>query len=146
MSKISFWSLTKKVLFEEQPDFNFNDKTHLIIYNASAYREEKDTEIKSILKFISNQQADTPFTNKLKNSVELTKQIPDFGGLYMQFLDDIDELEFNAESRGKEEKALETANNLLDLGKLSKEEISQCTGLPIEKIEELSKVVAGKSH
>ena len=115
--------------------FNFNDKTHLIIYNASAYRNEKDTEIQAILKFISIKQADSSFTNELKASVDKTKQLPGLGGLYMEFINEFDEYEYQAEQRGREKKAKE----MLKVGKLSLEEISQYTGLSIEKIKELTK-------
>ena len=56
--------------------------------------------------------------------------------------------EFNAEEvtrefieEGREQKALEAAENLLRLNKLSDEEIAQTTGLPLEKVLKLKEQI-----
>ena len=42
---------------------------------------------------------------------------------------------------GQQQKALETATNLLKMNKLSPEEIAQAQGLPLEKVMELQKEI-----
>ena len=110
-----------------------HDKTHFIVYNASAYKEEKDTEIQAILKFISEEQADTTFTTELKKKVEKTKKESCKGGRNMGYIFIEDEI--------KEKTSIETAKRMLDLGKLSPEEIATCTNLTLETVEALAKEV-----
>ena len=46
--------------------------------------------------------------------------------------------------KGSQQKALENAINFLKLNVLSEEQIAQGTGLPVEKIKELSKEICKK--
>ena len=128
--KLGSPSYTKKIIFEERPTFPYNDKTHFIVYNASAYKEEKDSEIQAILKFISEEQADTAFTNELKKKVNKTKKESCRGGRNMGYIFESDAI--------REEAFIETAINMLKDGKLSAEEIAQYTNLPLEKIKQLA--------
>ena len=45
-----------------------------MLYNSSGYKEEKDKEVQSVLRFIYGQKPDTAFTTKLETTVDEMKQ------------------------------------------------------------------------
>ena len=138
---------------KENPDLQLGDESHKIIFNASAFANEKNLEKKSILEYIIDKKSTSDFTNKLDDLVELTKINELFRSDYMAW----GLAEFDAEQRGYKEgvsdgisqgisqgiaqgehlKAIETAKNLLAM-KLSVENISKATGLSIEEVNLIS--------
>ena len=62
----------------------------------------------------------------------------------MDFLDYVEEEKDEAKKEGAFENAIETAKKMINNGKLSNEEISECSGLPLEKIEALAKELTEK--
>ena len=133
---------------KENPDLQLGDESHKIIFNASAFANEKNLEKKSILEYIIDKKSTSDFTNKLDDLVELTKINELFRSDYMAW----GLAEFDAEQRGYKEgvsdgisqgehlKAIETAKNLLAM-KLSVENISKATGLSLETIENIAKTI-----
>ena len=145
---------------KEKPDLQLGDESHKIIFNASAFENEKNLEKKSILEYIIDKKSTSDFTEKLDTLVEQTKLNEIFKGDYMAW----GLAEFDAEQRGKKEgysagisdgiqqgisqglqqgeyKAkIETAKNLLAM-KLSVENISKATGLSLETIENIAKTI-----
>ena len=127
---------------KEKPELCLQDESHKIFFNASAFNQEKDVEKKSILEYIVDRTSTTDFTNKLDYLVEQTKINEIFRSDYMAW----GLAEFDAEKRGYkkgisqgiQQKAIETAKNMLNEG-LSFEQISRCTGLSISDIKNLFK-------
>ena len=137
---------------KEKPDLPLNDKSHKIFFNASAFKQEKNLEKKSILEYIVDRTSTTDFTHKLNSLVEQTKLNEIFRGDYMAW----GLAEFDAEQRGKKEgysvglsdglsqgiaqgsqqAKIETAKNMLTFGD-SIEKISKVTGLSIDTIDKL---------
>ena len=65
---------TFKNTCSENPAVNLNDKSLKVIYNASAYNEEKDEKVKAFLHFIhTNEPGKDDFTNRLSALVEQIK-------------------------------------------------------------------------
>jgi predicted transposase/invertase (TIGR01784 family) len=141
----------------DKPDLQLGDKSYKVIFNASAFENEKNLEKKSILEYIIDKKSTSEFTTKLDTLVEQTKLNEIFKGDYMAW----GLAEFDAEQRGKKEgysagvsdgiqqgisqgiqqgeyKAkIETAKNLLAIG-LSIENICKSTGLSIEEVKLIS--------
>ena len=145
----------------DKPDLQLGDKSYKIIFNASAFENEKNLEKKSILEYIIDKKSTSEFTTKLDTLVEQTKLNEIFKGDYMAW----GLAEFDAEQRGKKEgysagvsdgiqqglqqgisqgiqqgayeKAIETAKNLLAMG-LSIKNICKATGLSIEEVNLIS--------
>ena len=82
---------TKKSIIAEDSSIMYNDKTHNVFYNCSAYAKEKDESVRSVLEFIYKYKADSPFTKKLENSVSEVKIQEAMRGEYMFVQDIIDE-------------------------------------------------------
>ena len=129
----------------DKPDLQLGDKSYKVIFNASAFENEKNLEKKSILEYIIDKKSTSEFTTKLDTFVEQTKLNEIFKGDYMAW----GLAEFDAEQRGYKEgisegiaqgayeKAIETAKNLFSKN-ISIEIIAECTGLSIEEIKLIS--------
>ena len=70
---------------KEKPDLSLNDESHKIFFNASAFKQEKNLEKKSILEYIIDRISTTDFTNKLDSLVEQTKLNEIFRGCIKNF-------------------------------------------------------------
>lgn len=133
---------------KEVSELEFGDMTHKIVFNASAFTNEKNVEKKSILEYIIDKKSTSDFTEQLDDLVELTKINELFRSDYMAW----GLAEFDAEQRGKKagyceglsdgisqgehQKAIETAKNLL-AEKIPLEIILRTTGLSIDTIDKL---------
>ena len=136
---------------KEKSDLQLGDESHKIIFNASAFKNEKDLEKKSILEYIIDKKSTSDFTEKLDTLVEQTKLNEIFKGDYMAW----GLAEFDAEQRGKKEDSagisdgiqqgiqqgeyqakIEMAKNLV-AKKISIDVIAECTGLSVEAINNL---------
>ena len=84
---------------KDKPDLQLGDMAYKVIFNASAFNNEKDLEKKSILEYIIDKKSTSEFTNKLNTLVEQTKLNEIFKGEYMAW----GLAEFDAEQRGKKE-------------------------------------------
>ena len=141
-------------LCHEKRTLEFGDKTHKVIFNASAFSKEKDLERKSLLEYINNKESTSDFTKMIDLLVEKTKENQTFRGDYMAWglaEQDAEKRGYNAGiadglaqgisqgiSQGAEQKAIETAKNLLAM-KLPLDSIAKATGLTLESVKDLAK-------
>lgn len=129
----------------EKTTLELKDGSHKIIFNATAFMKEKDLEKKAILEYINNKKSTSAFTKKIDNIVETAKKSEIFRGDYMTWglaEQDAERRGFKAGlekgvEQGLQQKAIETARNMLK-NDISLEIVAQCTGLPLEKVKELS--------
>ncbi len=131
---------------KENTKLQLGDKAHKIIFNASAFGNEKNLEKKSILEYIFDKKFTTEFTEYLDGLVEQTKANEIFRGDYMAW----GLAEFDAEQRGYKEgiaqgiqqgaydNAVQTAKALLNEN-ISIDIITRTTGLSQETVAELAK-------
>ena len=134
-----------KTVFNNHPEKIFDDNTHRIFYNASAYKKESDPELYAFLQFVSTNVPEDKFTNEIFSLVEKNKQDEQFRSEYMRCnLHDYDIMEEAreqgiaiGEERGRSEAKLEAARNFL-MENLSVETVARCTGLPLETVKQLS--------
>ena len=133
---------------------NLNDKTVKVVYNASAYRDEKDSRIRDFLHFVcTNEPGNDSFTNRLSNIVEKLKDNEKFKGDYLAMnLHDRDLIRRTRKeaieegfsqgisqgiSQGARNKAIENARNALRMN-LTVEQVSEITNLSLEEVKELA--------
>ena len=133
---------------KENPDLQLGDESHKIIFNASAFANEKNLEKKSILEYIVDKKSTSDFTEQLDDLVELTKINELFRSDYMAW----GLAEFDAEQRGKKagyceglsdgvsqgehQAKIETAKNMLLYGD-DIEKVVQITNLPLQTVKDL---------
>ena len=130
---------TFRNICEENPDVDLNDKTVKVIYNASAYKREKDIRIRDFLYFINtNDPGKDDFSNRLSETVKRIKTNEKFRSEYaaMNLHDwDITQL---AMKDGEKKATIENARNLFNNG-VSKEIIAKSLKLSLEELDEILK-------
>ena len=132
-----------------------DDKSLKVIYNASAYEQEKDKRVRDFLSYVFNGQAgEDDFTNRLEAIVARLKDNDEFRSDYAAMnLHDYD-LTTRAEEAGREKglaegalnKAIEVAKNLLRMEVLTHEQIAQVEDLPLKKVQELAEEIAAEKE
>ena len=80
---------TKKTIFLETDAVLYDDKSHTVFYNASAYAKAENPEIRAVLKFISTLMADTEFTKELAHTVDRVKSNRNYRIRYMTVAQEI---------------------------------------------------------
>ena len=130
---------------------NLNDNSVKVVYNASAYKQEKDERVRDFLSYVFNGEAgEDDFTNRLEAVVKKVKDDEKFRSDYAAMnLHDWD-LSRRAEEAGREKgieegsynKAIEAAKNLLRMKLGTHEQIAQAQDLPLKKVQELAEEVA----
>lgn len=161
---------TRSMKFLETDKVAYNDKSHAVFYNASAYdKVTYDEELKAVLRFVYENKAQSEYTDQLEVSSKNAKSRSEWEDDYMYFQDILEEEKELAReaghaegleaglaeglqtglaegreaglaegrSEGREEMAVLTAKNFLKEGD-SPEKVSRCTGLSLEKINELA--------
>ena len=121
----------------------------LKIFNATAYSQEKDLEISAFLEYIYNQEAVDDFTSKLTSIVErIKKQEVNRKEYNSMNLHDQDNFRRGKKegyaagvsdgiSQGEQQKAIETAKNMISASLGTLEQIAQITNLPLETVKDL---------
>ena len=133
---------TFKNICLENSAVNLNDKTVKVIYNASAYKAEKDKKIRDFLYFIhTNKPGNDEFSNRLSALVEKVKDNEKFRREYAAMnLHDRDitrAAKREGIAEGSRQKAIEAATNML-IKKYPLEDIVEITGLSLNKVQNLA--------
>ena len=143
---------------DENHELLLSDKSIKKIFNATSFKIEKDLEISAFLQYICNQKPVDDFTQKLSSIVTKIKK-QEVNRKEYQSMNLHDQYNFRRGlkegieqgisqglqqgisqgiSQGSQQKAIETAKILL-LKNISVDIISECTGLPVDEIKELTK-------
>ncbi len=126
---------------QENPLVNLNDKSVKMIYNASAYKSEKDERIRDFLHFIqTNEPGKDEFSNRLSALVEKIKDNDrfrrDYAAMNLHDFDITRAAKKEGIAEGERRKAIEDASEFLKEN-ISPEIIAKCVKLPLEKIQQL---------
>ncbi|MBO4727010.1 MAG: Rpn family recombination-promoting nuclease/putative transposase [Spirochaetaceae bacterium] len=139
-----------KSIFENHPEKEFDDKTHKVFYNASAYKKETDPEIFAFLQYVRTNVPEDDFTAGIFENVEKAKENEQFRSEYMRCnIHDFDKLEegkeigiaigeARGEERGRSEAKLEAARNMLLKNVGTIEQIAEITGLSLETVQQFA--------
>ena len=131
---------------EENYSLSLNDKTIKIMYNSTAYENEKDLAISAFLEYICNQKTVDDFTSKIDSFIQKIKhqEVNRKGYSSVNIHDQDNFLRGKKEGinegiqQGEYQAKIETAKNMLLYGD-SVEKIAQITNLPLATVIELSK-------
>ena len=141
---------TKKNSFAETDALTYDDKSHAVFYNSSAWSKVQDEEVRDVLRFIHESKVTSSFSKLLEENTVRAKSKPEMEDEYMYFMDVLEEekeeareiglAEGRAEGRaeGEYKKALETARNFLNMN-ISPEKVASGTGLSIEEVLSITK-------
>ena len=117
-------------------EVNYNGGYDKIYLNAGSVKPtytEGNKDLTNFLEYIRNNVISDELTEEMNNLVENTRINAEVELEYMTLEEKLNE--FKAE--GKQEQAIETARNLLLMGKLTNSEIADSTQLSLEEIEKL---------
>ena len=133
---------TFKTFCEENKNIPLDDKSIKVVYNASAFEDEKNENIKAFLKFIHNHTVENNLTDKISNLVYKIKQNEanktEYTTMNPRERDIFLEGEKQGEISGAEKNKIENAENFLKEGD-SPEKVARCIGIPLETVLELQK-------
>ena len=83
---------TRKMEFLETDEILYNDKSHAVFYNASAYDKVTDNEeLKAVLRFVYENKAQSEYTDQLDVSSKNAKSRSEWEDDYMYFQDILEE-------------------------------------------------------
>ena len=125
-------------------EVNYNggyDKIYLNAGSVKPTHTEGNKDLTNFLEYIRNNVISDELTEEMNNLVENTRINAEVELEYMTLEEKLNE--FKAEGReegiaeGEKNKAIETARNLLLMGKLTNSEIADSTQLSLEEIEKL---------
>ena len=104
--------------------------------------EDISKEMKDFMAYMTDKKTNSDFARRLDDAVKAIKSGEGWRIEYMQLKEKMDANfkagEIVGEKTGKKKKAIETAVSLLSLGKNTKEEIADCTGLSLQEVNELA--------
>ena len=147
---------TKISKFLETDRISYDDKSHNVFYNCSAWEKEEDPEIREVLKFIYGLKPDSGIALEMDEAASLAKQKSDLEDEYMYFSDILEDEKEEARAEGhalghseghaegleagrrqqKIESAMEAARNAISLG-LTEQQVATISGLSVEDVKSL---------
>ncbi|MCR5613297.1 Rpn family recombination-promoting nuclease/putative transposase [Treponema sp.] len=124
---------------KENAAVNLNDKSHKVVYNASAYESEKNERIKALLRYIqTDESGEDDFSKRLDTLVSRMKENEKFKREYMLMnLHDYDILRKGREeglAAGSQQKAIEDAVMLVKDFNVDPKVAAEKTGAPLDKV------------
>ena len=127
----------------ENPEIKMNDGTHKIFFNAKKYDTMKSDELKSFFKYLCGKKPSSSFSEKISAIVERLKMNARWRHEFMTWQEEVElQADLAAEKARKEaleEKAVETAQKMLDSNLGTPEQIASVTSLSLEKVLEIKK-------
>jgi len=118
-------------------DLIFDDKTHKIFYNTTAYQKESDSELKDLLKYFSINKADSDFCNEIDEVVKRIKEADQLKGGYL--LMNLHDQDIIIET--KKEDHTEALINIMEAFNVSLEKALETLKLPKDKWDMYRKLV-----
>ena len=92
---------TKKNRFTETDALIYDDKTHAVFYNSSAWSKVQDEELRDVLRFIYESKATSAFSRLLEENTLRAKSRPEMEDEYMYFMDIVEEEKEYAREAGR---------------------------------------------
>ena len=121
-------------------EVNYNGGYDKIYLNAGPVKPthtEGNKDLTNFLEYIRNNVISDELTEEMNNLVENTRINAEVELEYMTLEEKLNEFKAEGIAEGEKKKAIETAKNLLLMGKLTNSEIADSTQLSLEEIEKL---------
>lgn len=122
----------------ENPEIKLNDRAYKYFFIATNYDKMLNEEQRSFLKLVTSNKSTGKFANKISKLVEDAKHNTQWRKQFMEWERQMAYKFREGVQEGKQEKAQETAAKLLKMNLLTKEQISQATGLSLPEIQKLA--------
>ena len=138
---------TKLTKFLETDGITYDDKSHNVFYNCSAWEKEEDPEVREVLKFIYGLKPDSGIALEMDEAASLAKQKSDLEDEYMYFSDILEDEKEEARAEGhaegleagRRQQKIESAKNLLRSNMMKPDQIAQILDMSLEEVIQVSK-------
>ena len=138
---------TKLTKFLETDGITYDDKSHNVFYNCSAWEKEEDPGIREVLKFIYGLKPDSGIALEMDEAASLAKQKSDLEDEYMYFSDILEDEKEEARAEGhaegleagRRQQKIESAKNLLRSNMMKPDQIAQILDMSLEEVVQVSK-------
>ena len=117
---------------DSHPEFMLGDKSRRIVYNAPAWENCEDEELKAFLRYVALKQASSKLTADLDEAVEFAKHSTSWRMGYNMIYEAIAQ----AKEEGIREDKIETARRALECG-IPADTVAKFTGLPLDEVRAL---------
>ncbi|MCR5047253.1 MAG: Rpn family recombination-promoting nuclease/putative transposase [Treponema sp.] len=124
----------------EDTKIKLNDRTYKYFFISKNCDKMLDKRQKAFLRMVTENTASDDFTDKIKKLVADAKRNTQWRKQYMEW----EREKVYEYDRGREEKSVETARNLLKMNALTPEQIAQAVAMPLEQVLELQKELAAE--
>ena len=132
---------TIRRLCEQDATVNVNDAATVHIFNCTAYKKVKNENLRSFLKFVQTNKAESDFTRRLDDMVKTQKKIEELKQTYLSWsLHDRDVRHEGMKEGiaiGEERAKLEAARNML-ADNMPESTVAKYTDLPLETVQKLA--------
>lgn len=128
---------TRKIFFEECPDYNYDDRSNMIIFNASAYEKVNDPRLKALLKYFCFSIPCDEFTKRINNFVSCIKIDKKLEANYCSIYYECEEARFEM-SRNYN---LSCAKKMIIDNTMSYEQIAEILKLSLSDVENLAEKI-----
>ena len=138
---------TKLTKFLETDRISYDDKSHNVFYNCSAWEKEEDPEVREVLKFIYGLKPDSGIALEMDEAASLAKQKSDLEDEYMYFSDILEDEKEEARAEGhaegleagRRQQKIESAKKLLRSNMMKPDQIAQILDMSLEEVIQVSK-------
>ena len=138
---------TKLTKFLETDGITYDDKSHNVFYNCSAWEKEEDPEVREVLKFIYGLKPDSGIALEMDEAASLAKQKSDLEDEYMYFSDILEDEKEEARAEGhaegleagRRQQKIESAKKLLRSNMMKPDQIAQILDMSLEEVIQVSK-------
>ena len=147
---------TVEQIFKEARDENYDDGTHKVFYNASAWDKCADEQMRAFLKLLMGMEAETDYTRQIVHTMRTSLKREDVRRNVMRLQEIVDQrVEENKMlwlaqgdtqgfdrgmtqgfDKGSREKALDTARRALECG-IPVDTVAKFTGLSVDEVQQL---------
>ena len=139
---------TVRQTYEEAHEAKYDDGTHKVFYNASAWDKCTDKEMRAFLKLIMGLEAETDYTRQIVHTMRTSLKREDVRRNVMRLQEIVDQRieenkmlwlaqgEERGFDKGSRERAVATARAFLEMG-LSAQQVALGTALPLEEVQKL---------
>lgn len=124
-----------------------------MFYNCSAWKKEKDAEVRQVLKFIYGLKPESGFALELNKAASMAKQKSRLEDEYMYFSDILEDEKEEAReiglaegrAEGEIKRAMEAARNLLVMNILTHEQIAAAQRLSVEEVDRIAEEIKSET-
>ncbi len=126
----------------EDKETKLGDRTQKVFYICKNYDKLLDNRQKAFLRMVTQNSSSDDFTRRVGGLVENAKRNTQWRQQFMEWDREMACMRAKGRNEGAQEKAAETATNLIKMRVGTLEQIEQATGVPMEELQRIATATA----